>query len=199
MKYIIFIGGYKGHGKNYISNLFANKTNIHEILSKYDIESSTSSSKHISDFINIITQTNYNYYNVAFADLLKQQFISENNISLQFLEQNKEMFRKGLQQYSTKHLSIDPNYYTEFLYSKIKLLLDSYQINNHKENIIICITDYRKPSEFDFFQKHIHDTDVVLLKIKVIDTHKNIDYNDEWEQKLHDEIYDLHFIRKNNS
>lgn len=182
MKTIIFIAGPKNHGKNYLCNLFMNKK-FSEIKNGYDIIINNSNSLNLFEKV---FKPNNKYYEFAFADELKKEYRYKHNIQYDEYEKNKEIFRKLIQNYSKEKLLKDENYYTKIVYEKIK------NIKNIESNFIF-ITDYRKPSELDFFLHNLKNSyDVNFQTWYVFDSEKSQDSNDEWENCLHK--HDFHII-----
>lgn len=113
--FLIFIGGHKTHGKNYLSELlisknFNEKNNYKKIL--------FNDSYLENEFEQILNADKY--YTFAFADKLKLEYCVENKISYTEFENNKEILRKYLQKFSEKKLKENKNYYTNIVYEKNK-------------------------------------------------------------------------------
>ena len=185
MIFLIFVAGHKNHGKNFLTNLIMTKN-----WSKNNYKINFKSNMIENLFYNKILTSN-NYYQYAFADKLKNEYCIQNNISIDNLEQHKEKYRNSLQQFSKNKLKFNIDYYTMNICDKIEELIQ----DQDDFSKIIFITDFRKMREFEYINNKLKNENIFIQKWKIVDLYKNIDNNDEWENCLENEIFDLIFTR----
>lgn len=199
--FIILIAGPKTHGKNYLCDVIMNNNkNLHNM---YELNNNNNKLEELYDLI----LKNNNYKSFAFANKLKHDFIeymNENNskgnnnnnnkLTFELLEKNKEIYRKDLQKFSQDFINKDEHYYTRHLYNEI---MNKINENENENNNIFFITDFRKIREYTFlldkFESDIISKKVIIQKWFVYDAKKEIDYNDEWENELHANNFDIIF------
>ena len=151
--YGFLICGHKTHGKTYFGqNILPSVIMCGEIdtlLENYTV----------SGDLSILPKVG-NLQFLAFADELKKEFCKIEGITLQTLEENKEMYRSGLFELSKINRKKDTDYYT-------KLVADSMSLSK----IGLCpfkaviITDFRQPEEYIYLKERFEQTLWITIRI----------------------------------
>lgn len=139
MKIVIGVTGKLGSGKDYITN------NV---------------------IIPVIEKMNYRYLQCAFADQIKVNVMTKNNISYEDVYENKTKESRGLLQYEGTEVgrSYNRNIWVNYMNNWMK-------VHSNRGISVFIVSDVRFKNEYDF----IMQPDQIGLMLKVVSPNRNRD------------------------